>query len=145
MHRSPRRREAYALLVVIVFMLAILLWPSPVDAPISGALSSALASLHHHGAPGWVDYNLVESVANVLLFVPLGAFVASLMTMALWWASGVFGLALSLIVEFAQAELLTARFASAGDLITNTIGALVGGGVLALLRHRRVRSDQART
>lgn len=134
MERRLRRREWVTVLVVLVLMLAIAFWPTPVDAPVDGALFAVLQWLHGAGAPVWVDYTFVEVAANVVLFVPLGGLIASVMWPSFWWASGVLGLTLSLAIELGQYLLLPHRFASASDVIANTAGATVGGLASASLR-----------
>jgi glycopeptide antibiotics resistance protein len=144
MDRRLRRGEGYAILAVLVVMALILFWPTHVDAPIDGTLFQVLAWLHAHGVPGWFDYDFVEFAANILLFVPLGALVASLTMHPLWWTSGVAGLTFSLIVEFTQEVFLPGRTGSADDLIANTTGALLGGSMIALLRSRKPQKGQPR-
>lgn len=61
-----------------------------------------------------------------------GGLVVWLAYRSLWWLSGVLGLALS--VEFGQYLFLPERFASIGDLIANTVGAVLGGLVCAGFR-----------
>ncbi|WP_157887565.1 VanZ family protein [Frondihabitans sp. PAMC 28766] len=137
MTRRLRRGEWIAFVVVLAAVLTIVLWPTHVDAPVDGALSHVLAALHRHGVPGWVDYDFVQSAANVVMFLPVGALLASLFVPQLWWASGVLGLTLSLCIEFTQYTFLPGRTASAGDLMTNTGGALVGGALVAIVRWSR--------
>lgn len=122
--------------VVLAAMLVIAFWPTPVDARFDGLLFRWLGDLHSAGAPLWFDYTFVEVTANVVLFVPLGALIAAVMWPSLWWTSGVLGLALSLVIEFGQYVLLPHRFASAGDLAANTLGALCGGAITALWKMR---------
>lgn len=137
MERRLRRGEGYAILAVFAVMLAILLWPSPIDAPIDGALRKVLHWIHVHGAPDWFDYDFVQFAANVLLFVPLGALISSMVTRTLWWVSGLFGLALSLLVEFIQATLISDRFATVGDVLANTSGAVLGGALVLFLGYHK--------
>lgn len=138
MHRRLHRAERLALVVILGAILTITFWPTRVDAPIDAGLESALAGWHASGLPGFVDYGFVQTSANVLLFAPFGALVASVLLARLWWSAGVLGLALSLVVEGSQALFLPDRVASAGDLAANTAGALLGAAVVALVR--RVRS-----
>ncbi|BDZ50041.1 hypothetical protein GCM10025867_22820 [Frondihabitans sucicola] len=134
MDRRLRRAEWIAVGVVLVAILLVTLWPSRVDAPVDGSLQRTLLRWHGLGLPSFVDYSFVQTAANVAMFVPLGALIASVTVRPLWWVSGVLGLTLSLCVEFAQYTLLPARLASAGDLASNTAGALVGGAAVAILR-----------
>lgn len=139
MERRLHSTEWLLVALVLAAILTIVFWPTPVDRPFDGGLRSALADLHRNGVPGWLDYRFVETAANVVMFVPLGALIASVSMRTLWWTSGVLGLALSLCIEFTQYTLLPARTASASDLLANTAGALVGGAAVALLRARRSR------
>jgi glycopeptide antibiotics resistance protein len=139
MDRRLRRGEGFTILAVLVAMGLILFWPTHVDAPLYGPLLASLRWLHDHGIPEWFDYAFVEFTANILLFVPLGALVASLLMRPLWWASAVIGLTFSLVAEFTQEVFLPGRTGSAGDLVANTAGALLGGAVVRLVARRDVR------
>jgi glycopeptide antibiotics resistance protein len=143
MDRRLRTLEWIAVAAVLAVILVIVLWPTPVDRPYDSALTAALTWLHARGVPGWVDYSFVQNGANVVMFIPLGALIASVSMRSLWWASGVLGLALSLCIEFAQYTWLPERTASAGDLMANTGGALVGGSVVAVIRTIRSRRGLA--
>jgi glycopeptide antibiotics resistance protein len=81
---------------------------------------------------GGLRFAVAELIGNVLLFVPLG--------MALRWRLPRFGIArvtgaamlISVTVEVLQAVLATGRWATTTDVITNTVGGLVGaiaGGI----------------
>ena len=128
-----RRVEWIAVLVVLAAILTITMWPTPVDAPVSGSLKGFLASLHRVGIPAWVDYGFVQTASNVVMFIPLGALIASLVWRSFWWVAGVLGLCLSLSIELTQYVLLPHRFATAGDVIANTAGALIGGALVSML------------
>lgn len=144
MERRLRAAEWVAVGVVLVVILAITFWPTRVDAGADGALSALFRRWHAAGVPGWVNYDLLQGAANVVMFLPFGALVASVTMRPLWWVSGVAGLALSLTVEAGQALFLPARDASAGDLATNTAGALVGGAVVWAARAVRERRRERR-
>lgn len=74
---------------------------------------------------------------NVLLFVPVGVALALLTS----WSWGrivlVAGLGSS-VVELAQGTVVD-RDASAADVVTNCLGALLGAGVVIAVRRRRAR------
>ncbi len=129
-----RRAEWAAVLVVLAAILTITMWPTPVDAPFSSGLKQLFATLHRNGVPAWVDYNFVQTASNVVMFIPLGALIASLVWRSFWWVSGVIGLMLSLTIELTQYVLLPHRFATAGDVIANTAGAFLGGAIVAVAR-----------
>jgi glycopeptide antibiotics resistance protein len=83
------------------------------------------------------DYAFVERSANVVLFVPLGLFVALLLPRRRWWIAALTGLAVSGAIETAQLLLLPARFATLDDVAMNTTGALLGAAASLLLLRRR--------
>jgi glycopeptide antibiotics resistance protein len=143
MERRLRRVEWVAILVSLAAILTITFWPTPVDRPFAHSLSDILAQLHSAGVPAWVDYNFVQTASNVVIFLPLGALIASVVWTTFWWMSGVLGLALSLSIELTQYLVLPARFATAGDIIANTSGALLGGLIVAAFHAARNRIAQA--
>ena len=70
--------------------------------------------------------------ANVLLYVPLGVLLPLVWREARWWTAAGAGLALSLATELFQP--IIGRSFDVDDLLTNTLGALAGYGLLALVR-----------
>lgn len=136
MTSRPHRIARWALLACLVVVLIITFWPTPVDRPFYSQLVQVLSDLHRAGMPAWVNYGFVEFASNVIMFVPFGALIALYSLPSLWWASGVLGLALSLSIELCQYLFLPERLASAGDLAANTAGALIGGGIVALIQAR---------
>jgi len=86
-----------------------------------------------HGHQGLLVEGIVESVANVALFVPLGAALAlrewSIRRVALY--AGV----LSALIEGAQLLVISGRTASVGDVLLNTLGGVLGA--MAMTRKRR--------
>lgn len=113
---------------VIALILLVTLWPSPVDRPISPELHQAIDTAHARGMPEQVDYSLVEWLANIALFLPLGVMIG--LTLRRWWLlTGIAAaLALPVMVETLQALYLPERTSSALDVLANVIG--VGVGVL---------------
>lgn len=79
---------------------------------------------------------VADLVQNVVLFVPLGFFVAFAGGRALVW-----GGVLSLGVEIAQ-EFIPGRFPSVLDLATNGLGAVIGGGAYRALASMMSRSGR---
>jgi glycopeptide antibiotics resistance protein len=116
---------------MMIPLVLIAFWPSPVDAPVQGELASFLKFIHAHGIPAWVNYKLVEASANVLLFIPLGVVAALGYPKRSWWQIGTFGLIVSGCIELGQLFFLNNRFASALDIVTNTGGALIGALLVA--------------
>lgn len=132
----PRSLTRLTLAIAVPYaavLAAIAFWSTPVDAGYSGELDRVIGWLARHGL-GVIDYAVVESTANVALFVPLGL-LAALPVRARWsWWAVVLGAAVSTVIETTQLLLLPARFASAHDVLMNTLGAAVGAAVGAALR-----------
>ncbi len=133
----PQRVGMWGLAVYAAALAAVAFWPQPVDRPVAGLLHRALAWLHRHGVADWLDYGVVESAANVLLFVPLGALVAAMSRRGHWWLGAVTGLLTSSTIELAQLLFLPARYASPADVLANTLGALLGSLFALPARRRR--------
>ncbi|MCP2370062.1 glycopeptide antibiotics resistance protein [Agromyces terreus] len=130
-----------ALVLVILVVLAIGFWPSRVDAGAHDELEALFAWFASIGLPG-IDYRVLESAANVVMFVPIGFLVALELGPARWLPSVLVGAALSIVIEAGQWLLLPDRVPSAGDVIANTAGAALGVGlgvVIAGVRRRRSR------
>lgn len=96
----------------------------------------------------YLTFTAVESLANILLFIPV-AFLASILwrrpVLAVLGAS-----ALSALIEMAQAFVPEiGRACDTSDWITNTIGATIGGviafGALSWYQHRVVHAADRRS
>ncbi|MGO4234680.1 VanZ family protein [Pseudarthrobacter sp. YAF2] len=125
------------LAAMVVPLALVAFWPTPVDQPLSGQLSSVLYFLHHHGIPRWFNYNFVEASANVGLFLPVGFVAALAFTNKKWWQIGAFGMLISGCIELGQLLFLHSRFASPSDVMTNTSGAVIGALVAVLATQKR--------
>ena len=94
-----------------------------------------------HAATEWITFNLLEFVANVLLFLPFGVFFVLLFGRGRWWLAILLGVAMTLCIEFVQ-QFIPNRVSDPRDILSNSIGAVVGT-VLALLltasKARRLR------
>lgn len=108
-------------------------WPVPVDRPVYGTLTAVLNYIHAHGAPPWVDYHFVEGSANVAIFIPFGFLAFLALYPIAWWRICGLGLLVSACMELGQLLLLTARFSSIIDIVTNTIGTVIGVGFARIL------------
>jgi len=88
-------------------------------------------------APEWALPEHYGLLLNVLLFVPVGVALALLTSWSWWRIVLVVGLGSS-VVELAQGTVVD-RDASAADVVTNSLGALLGVGVVIAVRRWRGR------
>jgi glycopeptide antibiotics resistance protein len=106
--------------------------------PKSGGTSAEFSQLGdilqalRHSDPDLLLEVLLEAAANVLLFVPFGA------SLGLRGSSigmtAFYGLILSAAIESAQWLLVSGRTASLEDVLLNTLGAVLGQGLLSRVR-----------
>ena len=115
---------------IIVF---IVFWPSPIDRPVRSMLMRLLQELHERGIPAFVDYAFIELLANIALFLPVGLFFGLLLPIRYWPVAYLLGPMLSVLVELTQ-KLLDDRYSSFRDIVTNSIGAVIGVTLALLLR-----------
>ncbi|MEV7648953.1 VanZ family protein [Arthrobacter sp. NPDC089319] len=136
---------ATLLAAYIVVVAVVVLWPTPVDAAANGLIRQVLSALHRAGIPDWFDYNLIESGANVVMFIPLGLLTALLLPSALRWLTPAGALVFSGAIEWCQQAFLPGRYASLQDVWVNTLGAAVGTVLAyAWLEHLRNRRPVTR-
>ena len=133
-----RRLPLILLAVTTLSILAVTLWPNP-DSGDGRPLARVIVEwLHTAGMPTVITFEAVEFSANIVMFVPFGLFLALSLPRWMWPWTIVLGLAFTLLIEVVQSIFLPERFASVSDLIANTAGALIGGGISLLGRRRRV-------
>jgi hypothetical protein len=118
-------------------------WPDAYDlklAPLSD-IRSAIRSLQ------WTTTPLLAAFFNVALFMPLG-FLAPLVWRRLdhWWAVLLSSALLSAAIETAQLLLRNHRTVSTDDVLANTLGGLLGYGLMLAIRTpiRRSRLNRRR-
>lgn len=141
---SHRVRTALgAALAAWVVLLAIVLLAPSSSGPdwVILHLSEALQRL---GLPDVViSFGRVESMLNVVAFVPLSLLGSLLWTRPSWRDWTAVGFVVSFAVEVVQAVALDARQATNADVVANTLGMLVGA-LLALLVRRTLDSRAGR-
>ncbi|WP_375390353.1 VanZ family protein, partial [uncultured Amnibacterium sp.] len=118
----------------LVVVLVVTLWPTTVDQGMAPYIDRLLAKLWSKGIPTFVDYGFIEFAANVVFFVPVGFLLSVLLPFRLWWAAIVGGALLSACVETAQGLFLPGRVSSPGDVVANSLGAVIGCLVAVALR-----------
>lgn len=129
---ARRTRIALAIAYSIV-LAAVVLWPEPVDAGLHDEIARWIWRINRLGVDR-IDYADIESISNVLLFVPLGIVVATLVRRGSEWIAVLAGVLASAAAEAAQWLLLPERFATLGDVLANGTGAAVGALAVAAMR-----------
>ncbi|BDZ50139.1 hypothetical protein GCM10025867_23800 [Frondihabitans sucicola] len=127
------------LLVVTVLYLLFVAWmtlrPSVYDSQTGELLWRALGFFGRHSSTSWLTFDVVESIANAAMFVPLGFFLALFFPKRLFLAAVALCVLLSLGIETYQGTVLSAtRVEDYGDVIHNGIGGLIGVLVALFLR-----------
>lgn len=120
---------SYGLIVILATM-----WPTPLDQGFASSINRLLAVLHRNGIPEWFGYTKLEFSANVLMFVPLGFLVSMLLPVRVWWLALIICPGLSVAIELTQGLALSARFATLSDVLSNSLGALIGALIAVILR-----------
>ena len=121
--------------VFVLYLVALALigfWPVPVDTGERTTLQLIIDHLKGDGL-AFASYGLIEFVANVVLFIPLGLLVAALMRRGQRWVSFAITVAASLTIELGQFLFLPERDPSALDVIANSIGGAIGVAIIAFL------------
>jgi glycopeptide antibiotics resistance protein len=131
-----RRRVTLVLLVLYVaFVCVVTLSPRmPGSSTVARLVDRVLLELHERGIALWVDYLTIEFLGNILMFIPLGALTAMLLDRRHWWALLILGTLFSGAIEVAQYLLLPARFSELRDVVSNTIGFLIGAILIVIVR-----------
>ena len=127
----------YASIVIMATM-----WPTPLDQGYEASINKLFAVLYRNGVPLWFGYDKLEFTANIMMFVPLGFLVALLLPARVWWLALLICPAMSIAIEVTQAVALSARFATVIDVISNSLGAVIGILIAVILRAIVYERDQ---
>ena len=128
-----RRLLAVALAVYTAFVMVVTLSPRMPGTGFAAELvNSVLGWFHERGLLIGMEYLDVEFLANVAMFVPLGVLV--LLLKRRWWMLFA-GTAFSAFIETYQALFLPGRYPELRDVLSNSLGFLLGAGVAYVL-HR---------
>ncbi|MGV8978451.1 MAG: VanZ family protein [Cellulomonas sp.] len=145
---QTRRRSLIrgALAAAILLAAVLTLSPLPVQDLAFTTIDRVLGVLHAWGAPARLDRHVLELAANIALFVPLTLLAALLVPKRTWWLVLVGAVLASLAVETVQARALPQRIGSLRDVLSNTLGAVIGIALAAVWRAAgRRRGRQAMT
>ncbi|MDQ0743884.1 glycopeptide antibiotics resistance protein [Clavibacter sp. B3I6] len=130
---------AYLALVGLVTLT-----PDSVDRGAYPYLMRGVLLVQHHGFPGF-RYSMIEEVANVALFAPLGMLGVLAVGPRRWWFVALTATGLSAGVELTQGALLPARVASVTDVAANGLGAVLGAAFAAVVALRTRRRGRLRS
>ena len=130
----------------LVFVGWLTLTPQPIGPDDQQLILRILDALHRRGYAESVDYNRLEFLANIALFVPIGVFLLLLVGAGQWWLAGIGSFLLTAFIETMQQQI-PGRVPDQRDLVANTVGGLIGIAVALVLtmpatirRRRRRRS-----
>jgi glycopeptide antibiotics resistance protein len=124
--RRHHRWIAPLLFCYAVALSLVAFWPVPVDRGFDGLLYEISVAVP------WLTYDVIEFTANVLLFVPLGALLALLIHRHRWIVV-LISLAVTVAIEWAQAEFLDERTSSVRDVVANLLGAVIGLAIVVIV------------
>lgn len=132
---------ARALLAPYLLALLLITWlPAEAAGRVTGIVARIAEMVAARGFASFgAAYTVLEFLANVALFVPLGALLMTGWRRMPWWLPAAGGFALSALIELGQISL-PSRFPTLSDLIANTLGALAGA-VLVRLGQRMWRAN----
>ena len=121
-------------MVYLAAVGAVTLTPGQAHDPSLGAVRAVLRWLDERGVP--LPFEVVEAVANVVMFAPFGVLVSLLPRMRRGWVVVLLALATSVTIETVQ-RVLPGRFSTLQDVVMNTLGAAVGVLCVRLVLRRR--------
>ncbi|MDJ1113356.1 VanZ family protein [Microbacterium dauci] len=133
-HRAAAR-------VVLAILTALYAWAvawmtlraAPYGSDIQSGLNRLLAWFAQRDATRWITFERVEFGANIAMFVPLGVIAVLWFGVRGWWLAPILGAAASATIEALQAMLLDTRVADLRDIVSNTIGSVIGMCLMLLL------------
>lgn len=140
---NAKARRGILLIALVLYLIGLAFigaWPSPVDRPLAGLLRDVIDAVRGYPLTSGITYMHIEGAANVLLFVPLGVIVALLLPTRRWWVAAVSGALISAAIETVQYLALSQRTASLGDVVNNTLGAVLGAAAIRIIRTHPARA-----
>jgi glycopeptide antibiotics resistance protein len=100
----------------------------------SHLVTEALRFAQHLPGGSFLTYDRAEFLANIAMFVPVGVIAALWMPRRAWILGALFGVALSVGIEYAQHQFLPGRVADPRDVLSNGLGGLLGATLVGLAR-----------
>ena len=123
------RRHPLLSLLTVAYLGAlawVTLTPSSNSDRAFSLLQVVVRELQSHSSTDFLTYDDVEFLANIALFVPMGVFVVLLFGRRMWWAGIFAGVLASCWIELAQGVWLSDRVSDPRDLVSNSLGTLLG-------------------
>ena len=135
----------------LVFVAWLTLTPEPIGPDQQQFIQRVLDGLHRRGYAEALDYDQLEFLANIALFVPIGVFLLLLFGAGGWWLAAIGSFAMTAVIETLQQQI-PGRVSDDRDLLANGIGALIGIAIALVLtlpatlrRRDRKRWERQRT
>ncbi|NNC13339.1 VanZ family protein [Planctomonas sp. JC2975] len=138
------RRHPFLSVVTLLYLAGvawITLGPQPDFGNKNSLVMQVLRILWEHPATDWVTYAGVEFTANIAMFLPIGLFFLLLFGRRQWWLAVLIPFLMTLGIETAQIWI-PGRVSDIRDVISNTIGAIVGVFLGLALTAPRARRDR---
>jgi glycopeptide antibiotics resistance protein len=100
-----------------------------------------------HQSTSWLTYDRAEFLANVAMFVPVGAIGAMWLPRRAWIVAAILAVGLSVGIEYVQHVALPSRVSDPRDVLSNGMGGFLGATLVGVFRSmlpRRVPRRRAR-
>lgn len=107
------------------------LGPQPNSALFRAGAHLAIRVLDRLGLEGSYSQSQLEFGANIAMFVPIGLFFCLLFGARRWWLALIVAMWMTCAIEVTQL-LIPGRVFDVRDLVSNSIGAIIGIGVVLL-------------
>jgi glycopeptide antibiotics resistance protein len=132
-----RDKRLLAITGAYVVALALIgFWRTPIDENVAVTqLAPVVWMADLFDLSGAQSYRAVETAANVVLFMPLGALVLLWRRDWTWVHATLVALAATSLIELLQQLLRPERFASLRDVVANTLGGAIGALLTVCWRH----------
>lgn len=128
-------RAVRALLVPYAIGLFLVTWlPGERAGKVTGIVAETAHLLESLSIPFETGYPILEFLANVALFVPLGILLPLAWRTLPWWAVVAIGFATTVLIELVQLTM-PSRYSTVSDVVANTLGTALGFALVQALAH----------
>lgn len=132
-HRATALTARVLLVPFAVFLFLVTWLPGDDAEKVTGIVATLAHLLESWSIPFSVGYPILEFLANVALFAPLGLLLHLSWPALPWWAVTAIGCSTSTLIELVQIALPT-RYPTLSDIIANTLGTAAGFLVAYVIR-----------